>query len=191
MKPLVNICCRLIAIACAVERGLAAQTQLALPLVARFLFLVTLFDFFIRSALTKFGDGLLGLVVPSPGAFAQILPKKAEAVAYNVSELGFIDWLIIMAGSYGEIILPVLIVVGLATRFAALGMLVFILVMSVVDVAGHGVGLGALLDGDPTSLIPDQRLFWAMPLLVLAFMGGGKFSLDRLLIRHFCPPKKK
>ena len=86
-----------------------------------------------------------------------------------------------MVGSYGELILPCLIIVGLATRAAALGMLAFILVMSLVDVTGHGVPLGGLLDGDPSSIVPDQRLFWSMPLLVLVFMGGGRLSLDHVL----------
>ena len=184
MKLLANVLAPLkplIALWCQVEGALAGQARLMLPLLARVLFFVTLFDFFWRSALTKFGDGLLGLVVPSAGAFAQILPKKAESVLYNVSDINAMDWLIIMAGTYGEIILPVLIVVGLLTRLAAMGMILFIVVMSLVDVTGHGVAVGALLDGDPTSIIPDQRLFWSMPLLVLAFMGGGVFSLDHVI----------
>ena len=168
---------------CGIERALSEQTQLALPLLARFIFLITLFDFFLKSALTKFGDGVVGLVIPSPGAFAQILPAKAAAVSYNVSEMSIIDWAIVMLGSYGEVILPILIIAGLATRLSAIGMILFIIVMSIVDVAGHGVPLGALLDGNPSSIVPDQRLFWTMPLLVLAFMGGGVFSLDHIIWR--------
>ena len=162
---------------------LDAQKAFALPVTARLLFLITLLDFFIKSALTKF-DGFL---TPSAGAFAQILPKRAEAVLYNTSEIGVIEWMIIMLGSYGELILPILIVVGLATRLASLAMIGFILVMSIVDVTGHGVPLGGLLDGNPGSIVPDQRLFWCMPLLVLVFMGAGRLSVDQML---FAPKKR-
>ena len=64
-----------------------------------------------------------------------------------------------MAGTYGEFILPLLIILGLATRLAVVGMIGFIIVMSIVDVTGHGVSVGGLLDGNPGSIIPDQRLY--------------------------------
>ncbi len=66
------------------------------------------------------------------------------------------------------------------TRLAALGMIIFIVIMSVVDVTGHGVTLGSLLDSNPSSLIPDQRLYWGLPLLVLMLVGAGRLSLDAL-----------
>ncbi|MCG8622054.1 MAG: DoxX family protein [Proteobacteria bacterium] len=187
MRILVSLASPLIAAWCQAERVLDAQKAFALPVIARLLFLVTLLDFFIKSALTKFGDGALGFLTPSAGAFAQIFPKRAEAVLYNTSEIGIFEWVIIMLGTYGELILPILIVVGLATRLASLAMIGFILVMSIVDVAGHGVALGALLDGNPGSIVPDQRLFWCMPLLVLVFMGAGRLSLDQML---FAPKRR-
>lgn len=156
-----------------------------LPLCARFLFILTLLMFFWKSALTKFGSGVLGFLTPSIGAYAQIFPKKFEAVGYDPAAMSVFDWGIVMTGAYGELIFPLLIVVGFATRLAALGMLGFILVMSVVDVTGHGVAMRALFDGDPMSIIPDQRLFWCMPLVVLMFTGAGSLSIDRLLfLRH-------
>jgi len=151
------------------------------PLLARLLFGLTLFAFFWKSAFTKFDDGLAGLWTPSVGAYAQILPTRFETVGYDPSAMNALEWAIVIAGSYAELVLPMLIVIGLFTRFAALGMVGFILVMSFVDVSGHGIALGSLLDSNPSTLIPDQRLFWIFPLIVLTLQGGGFWSVDRLL----------
>ena len=153
----------------------------ALPIIARLVFGFTLLIFFWRSGLTKLGEGFAGLFIPSAGGYAQILPRKFEAVGYDQSALGVFDWLVVIAGTYGEFILPLLIIIGLATRLAALGMIGFILVMSIVDVAGHGLVAGSLLDANPGSIVPDQRLYWMVPMLILIFRGAGSFSLDRVL----------
>jgi len=160
---------------------LGRMAPIILPSLARLVFALTLFVFFWKSALTKFGDGLSGLFIPSVGAYAQILPRTFEQVGYDPSAMGVIALVIVMAGTWAEVILPLLIVVGLLTRPAAIGMMGFIFVMSVVDVLGHGVPMGSLLDGDPKSLVPDQRIFWIFPLLVMVFMGAGPLSLDRLI----------
>lgn len=172
-----------------VETDMTASARLdqlgrqTLPFVARAIFAFTLLAFFWKSALTKLGDGIGGLLSPSAGAYAQIFPLKFESVGYDTSAMSQWDWLIVMAGTYAEFVLPLLIVIGLMTRLAAAGMIIFILVMSVVDVTGHGVALGSLLDGTPSSLIPDQRLYWCFLLLLLVFMGAGRVSLDRLCRR--------
>jgi putative oxidoreductase len=154
-----------------------------LPLLARFTFAATLSVFFWKSVLTKFGDGLTGLVVPSAGAYLQIFPMRFEAVGYDTDALSSLDWLVAVAGTYGELILPILVVIGLATRFAAFGMMGFIVVMSIVDVWGHNVMAGQLFDGDPSSLVADQRLYWLLMLAVLVFRGGGSLSVDKVLSR--------
>ncbi|MGC6485297.1 MAG: DoxX family membrane protein [Candidatus Puniceispirillales bacterium] len=169
------------------EHYITASRQLdrisseALPIIARLIFGITLVAFFWRSGLTKLGDGLAGFVIPSAGAYAQILPRKFEAAGYDTAAMGALDWLVVMAGTYGEFILPLLIILGLATRLAAAGMIGFIIVMSIVDVTGHGVSVGGLLDGNPGSIIPDQRLYWTVPLLILLFRGGGTLSLDHVI----------
>ena len=44
-----------------------------------------------------------------------------------------------MAGTYAEyILLP--IIIGFLTRLAAIGMIGFVVVQSIVDITGHGVG---------------------------------------------------
>lgn len=168
---------------CRLSKGLDNIGMEILPLLARIVFALTLFMFFWNSALTKFGDGFSGLFLPSAGAYIQIFPVRFEAAGYDVAAMGVIDWAIVMAGTYGEVILPILIIIGLATRLAAFGMIAFILVLSIVDVTGHGVAMGSLFDGNPSSLIPDQRVFWGMLMAVLVFKGGGSISADALLCK--------
>jgi putative oxidoreductase len=145
-------------------------------LAGRGLFVLLLLPYYFNSALTKI-DGF-GL---SAGAFAQILPPIAEQYLYDISAIPFFPWhLIVWAGTIGEFVLPILIVVGLFTRLAALGMVGFVVVQTMVDVAFHGAALGALANGLPTELI-DQRLLWVSLLVGMVFSGGGRVSLDRLM----------
>lgn len=145
---------------------------------SRGLFVLLLLPYYFNSALTKI-DGV-GL---SAGAFAQILPPIAEQYVYDTAAIPFFPWhLIVWAGTLAEFVLPVLIVIGLFTRLAALGMIGFVLVQTVVDVAFHGAALGMLANGLPNELI-DQRLLWMALLVAMVFAGGGRLSLDRLIRR--------
>ena len=150
----------------------------ALATFARFVFAAVLLRFFWASAATK----LDGPFSPTIGAYAQIFPRKFEAVGYDPSMLSILDALIVLAGAYSEFALPFLIVVGLLTRLSSLAMIGFVVVMSVVDVVGHGADaetVGALFDRHSGALIADQRLLWATLLLILVFKGAGPYSLDR------------
>ncbi|GGB32276.1 hypothetical protein GCM10011316_00480 [Roseibium aquae] len=155
-----------------------------LGLAARFVFASVLLMYFWNSGLTKLGNGFLGFLSPSAGAYAQILPQMMEQVSYDTSQIAFFPFgLIVLLGTWAEFILPLLIVVGLFTRAASLGMIVFIIVMSYVDVVGHGADpstIGALFDGNPSSMIADQRLLWIFLLLVPLLKGPGWVSLDAL-----------
>lgn len=158
-----------------------------LPTLARVIFAAVLFGYYWVSAMTKLGDGVLGLFRPSLGAYAQIFPRAMEAAGYDVSQLTLGHTLVVLAGTWAEILLPVLIVAGLFTRLAALGMIGFVVVQSWVDVVGHGADagtIGAWFDKAPSSLILDQRAFWVFLLLYLVFRGAGPVSLDRLLFRQ-------
>ena len=155
-----------------------------IPLLARFVFAAVLVMYFLRSGITKLGDGFFGFLLPSDGAYIQIFPKAVEALGYDTSQLNFFHWLIAVGGTWAEFILPIAVVIGLATRLAALGMIGFIFVQSFVDVTGHGVGgkdLGAWFDGASGALIMDQRTLWVFLLLILVTMGGGRLSIDRML----------
>lgn len=158
----------------------------ALPLLARFTFAAVLLRYFWTSALTKLERPL----TPSFNAYAQIFPRKMEAAGYDISGFGAFEWGVVMAGTYAEFLLPLLIVLGLATRLAALGMIGFVLVQSLTDVIGHGLDMatiGALFDRHSDALIFDQRALWGMVLLTLVGLGGGWASLDRVIFNRLNP----
>jgi putative oxidoreductase len=152
----------------------------ALPTAARLVFAGVLFPYFWSSAMTK----LDGLFTPSLGAYAQIFPKAFEAAGYDVGQMGLFHYLVVLAGAWAEFLLPALVVLGLFTRLAALGMVGFVLVQSLTDILGHGAGpetVGAWFDPAADALILDQRAFWLLLFLVLILKGGGPISADRFL----------
>lgn len=155
----------------------ARQGDWLLPTLARLVFAGVLLGYFWASAMTK----LDGLFTPSTGAFAQIFPKAFEAAGYDVGQMGLWPRLVVLAGSWAEVVLPVLIVLGLATRLAALGMVGFVLVQSLTDIYGHGAEAGAWFDRASDALILDQRAFWILLLSVLILKGPGPISADRVL----------
>jgi putative oxidoreductase len=168
----------------AVFSRIEALAPALVPTLARLIFAGVLFVYYWNSALTKVGDGIFGLFRPSSGAYIQIFPRTVEAAGYDFSQLGVFHWAVVVAGTWAEFLLPVLIVLGLFTRVAALGMIGFVAVQSWVDITGHGLGaadIGRWLDGNPSSLIADQRAFWVFLLLVLVLRGAGPLSVDRLL----------
>jgi putative oxidoreductase len=73
-------------------------------------------------------------------------------------------------GTGGELVLPVLLVLGLGGRFAALG-------LSVVNV----VAVVSLTEIAPAAL--EQHIGWGMLLAALAVFGSGTWVLDRLWVR--------
>ena len=148
-----------------------------LPTLGRLSFAGVLLGYFWASALTRFA----GPFTPSTGAYGQIFPRTFDAVSFDESRLGFRHWAVALAGSYAELILPVLIVLGLMTRLAALGMSGFILPQSLTDVLGHGGAEGACFDRTSDGVIPDQRALWLLLLDVLLCKGAGPISADRVL----------
>lgn len=153
-----------------------------LGLFSRFIIAATLYVYYLNSAKTKVGDGLIGFFEVSDGAYIQIAGKAFEAAGYETSGLPFTAHLMVIAGTYGEFILPILVILGLFSRIGAAGMIAFIFVQTYVDVTGHGVDLGTLFNGQPSEIV-DQRLFWVMPLVYVAVKGPGFVSLDSLLSR--------
>ncbi len=154
-----------------------------LPTVARFLFAAILQVYFLNSGLTKLGEGFSGIWTPSVGTYAQIFPRVLEAAGYDTDALSFFHKIVVLAGTWAEFILPVLIVLGLLTRLAALGMIGFVTVQSLTDIYGHGAtdALGAWFDRFPDAVILDQRALWVFLLLVLVIKGAGPLSFDRAL----------
>ena len=173
----------------AVERALDGWF---LGLLARFVFAAVLWMYFLNSARTKVGDGVLGFFAVSDNAYYQIALPAVEAAGGDVGTVSFIPWgAMVWAGTYAEFVLPVLIVLGLFARIAALGMIAFILVQSLVDVTVHAVGpetIGSLFDRFPDAAILDQRLLWVFPLVYIVVKGAGAVSLDALLWRTRARP---
>jgi putative oxidoreductase len=69
-------------------------------------------------------------------------------------------------GTAGELVLPILLVIGLATRFSALGLFVV-----------NAVAVIALQEIAPAAV--QQHIFWGALLVGIAVFGGGKWTLDR------------
>lgn len=77
-------------------------------------------------------------------------------------------------GTAGELVLPVLLVLGLGGRFAALGL--FIL---------NAVAVISLTEIAPAAL--QQHIFWGALLAGLAIYGPGAWSLERLVWPRLVP----
>ena len=164
------------------------RAEWLLPTLARLVFAGVLLGYFWASGLTKLGDGLAGIFQPSLGAYAQIFPRAMEAAGYDISQFGLWHKLVVLAGTWAEFILPLMIVLGLMTRLAALGMIGFVIVQTLTDLIGHGAlaqpaTLGAWFDRIPDTPILDQRALWFVLLMVLVVKGAGALSLDRILTR--------
>jgi putative oxidoreductase len=166
------------------DRAAGAAASLGdwlLPTAARLVFAAVLLGYFWSSAGTK----LDGLFTPSLGAYAQIFPRSFEAAGYDIGKMGWWQTVVVLAGAWAEFVLPALVVLGLFTRFAALGMAGFVTVQSLTDIFGHGAGsdtVGGWFDSVADALILDQRAFWMLLFLVLILKGGGPFSADRFLV---------
>lgn len=162
------------------------MAPIVLPTLARLTFLATLFWYYWNSAGTKVWDrrtdeGWVDFFTLESGVYAQMFPKAFEAVGYNDAALGFHYKIIAWLGTYGEWALPLLLVIGLLTRVAALGMIGFIVVQTWVDVTGHGAEFGTLFDTGYG--LADERLIWMFLLVVLVMRGAGPISVDHGLGR--------
>lgn len=78
-------------------------------------------------------------------------------------------------GTTAELILPVLIVLGLGSRLAAVALFIFNWVAVIAYPALSAAGY-------------QQHLLWGFMSAVLFFYGPGKLSLDQL-ISHYCGKK--
>lgn len=75
-------------------------------------------------------------------------------------------------GTAGELLLPVMLVLGLGGRFSALGLFVV-----------NAVAVVALSEIAPAAL--QQHIFWGALLAGLSVYGLGPWSLDRWLNKYF------
>ena len=78
-----------------------------------------------------------------------------------------------VAGTAGELVFPALLVVGLLTRFAALG-------LSAVNVLAV-ISYAHVLLGEGFEAALGQHYLWGMLLIVVLVFGPGRWSLDAWL----------
>lgn len=145
-------------VASLLSRFPASLTQLAL----RFAVAVPFF----KSGLTKW-DGFAQLSDSAVYLFAEEfrLHLFGFELSYPAPQL-----MAFLSGT-GEIILPVLLVLGLATRFSAVGILIMTAIIQLT-----------IPDGWANFHLP----WGAMALAVMTY-GPGRVSLDHLIVRTFAP----
>jgi putative oxidoreductase len=115
---------------------------------------------FFLSGLTKLRDWDITLALFADEYRVPLLPTELAA------------WL----GTGGELMLPVLLVLGLFGRFAAAGLFVV-----------NAVAVISLADIAPAAL--QQHQFWGSLLLGLVLWGPGRGSLDALYIARLSPSR--
>ena len=115
---------------------------------------------FFKSGLVKIDDWDTTLLLFQEEYHVLLLPPALAAVA----------------GTTGELLFPSLLVLGLATRYAALG-LSAVNIMAVVSYA-HVL----LAEGSEAAL--GQHQLWGYMLLVVLVFGPGRISLDALAARR-------
>nr|WP_315464925.1 DoxX family protein [uncultured Rhodoferax sp.] len=110
---------------------------------------------FFSSGLTKLRDWDITLMLFMDDYHVPLLPPAMAA------------WM----GTAGELVLPVLLVLGLGGRFAALG-------LSVVN----AVAVLSLSEIAPAAL--QQHITWGVLLAMLALYGPGAWSVDRFVNKN-------
>jgi putative oxidoreductase len=116
---------------------------------------------FFMSGLTKLRDWDSTLLLFREEYHVPLLPPAVAAVC----------------GTCGELVLPVFLALGLASRFAAAG----ISVLNVVAVVSYW---HVLHDQDAAL---QQHFYWGLLLLVTLLHGPGKLSLDNLVWKRLNP----
>lgn len=139
---------RLLSLWQSITSALDAGRPLA-ALVAR----TYLAEVFFRSGLTKLQDWDTTLLLFTEEYRVPLLPPAWAA----------------MAGTAGELVLPVMLLLGLGGRFAALG-------LSVVN----AVAVISLSEIAPAAL--QQHITWGVLLAALALYGVGRWSVDERIV---------
>jgi putative oxidoreductase len=134
-------------------RGVAALEKLQplAQLLARFY----VGKVFFLSGLTKIRDWETTIALFQDEYHVPLLPPEAAA----------------LMGTTGELLLPVLLVLGLGGRFAAMGLFVLNIVAAI-----------SLADIPEAAL--QQHVFWGSLLAALVLWGPGRWSVDHLLSRR-------
>ncbi len=145
--------------------GLCQSTDLLVRLagsVARPVLRVALAVPFFRSGLTRW-DGFLSLAPSAEYLFEEEFKLHLFGGVFDIPA----PLVVAHLTSLAEITLPVLLVIGLATRFAALGLLAMVGVIQLVVPDGWA----------------NFHLPWAALAIAIVALGAGPLSLDALILR--------
>ncbi|WP_168790553.1 DoxX family protein [Paraburkholderia aromaticivorans] len=115
---------------------------------------------FFRSGLTRW-DGFLSISPATLFLFENQFKVHVFGGAYNFPAPDIVAFIVAVA----EITLPVFLVLGLATRFAALALLLMTAVIQLVFPDGWA----------------NFHLYWASLAVAIMALGAGPLSLDRLI----------
>jgi putative oxidoreductase len=138
------------------QRAIAAVEQLQpLAQLAARLYIAQVF---FLSGLTKIRDWDTTLALFADEYAVPLLPPAVAA----------------LLGTAGELVLPVLLALGLAGRFAAAGLFVVnaVAVISLADIPAPAL---------------QQHVFWGSLLIGLVLWGPGRWSLDRIVAPRLLP----
>lgn len=119
---------------------------------------------FLRSGLTKW-DGFLSLSASAQFLFEEQFKLHLFGRAYGFPAPDVIAWF----DGVAEILLPCLLIVGLATRLSALGLLAMTAVIQLTVPDGWA----------------NFHLPWAALATAILALGPGRASLDYWIARHF------
>lgn len=122
---------------------------------------------FFKAGLTKWSS-FLSLAPTVTFLFADEFKLHIFGQAYSFPAPEIVAWLDAVA----EIVLPVLLVVGLATRFSALGLLIMTGIIQLVVPEGWA----------------NFHLPWAALAVAIIALGPGPVSLDHLIAGYFGRP---
>ncbi|WP_454827131.1 DoxX family protein [Paraburkholderia xenovorans] len=147
-------------------RAALEQVQAIGQLVAPPILRIALALPFFRSGLTRW-DGLLSISPATLFLFENQFKLHLFGAAYNFPAPDAVAFIVAVA----EITLPILLVAGLATRFAALALLVMTAVIQLVFPDGWA----------------NFHLYWASLAVGIMALGPGPLSLDRLISRWSYP----
>jgi putative oxidoreductase len=88
-----------------------------------------------------------------------------------------------VAGTFGELVFPVLLILGLLTRYAAAGLFA----VNVVAVVSYA----HVLYSEGFEAAIGQHYLWGFMLAMLAIYGPGGWSVDRWLAPRLGSPRKR
>ncbi len=122
---------------------------------------------FFRSGINKW-DGFLSLAPSTTYLFSNTFKLHILGGEYPMPFPELMAWL----SAIGEVTLPILLVVGLATRFAGLGVLAMAAVIQLTYPANW----------------PNEALPWSAMAIAIIVFGPGRIAVDRLAARALGRP---